>query len=367
MTIDQHFIDTALTRVSGQIAVLGSVELCDFGQFDRYLALSALQKAIRRDEFTLAWAASSYLLENFPAHFWKRLVIIAFEDIGVADVELCLATILICSEENKRVELGGCLKVAFALVGELCSAKKDRCTDDLFDVVSRDPQMIEYRADLADQYAEGTDTKIELVGGGVCELASRMAVLAGYADEVPGGNLRKRVWASTIHAISSGITDPRVWGVAELGLQRTGSILAPMLAAVGCYASSSPSTVDDHFPDSEEVKGIPVWVAGMHTRVGLDGFRRYIRSSKSMSKLLSTASTGEVSKSKIVGALVFRLDCGQLRHRLDWSLADELKSRATELGWGLSDEAVPEALNILRSEYELLNRYRLEALLDYLP
>ena len=366
MTTDQHFIDAARTRVSGKIADSGAAILCDFDQFDRYLALSALQKAIRRDDFDLAWAASSYLLENFPAHFWKRLVIIAMEDVGVADIELCLATILICTEENRRVELGGCLKVASVLVRELCSAPKDRCADDLFDVVSRDPLLIERRANIADQIAEGEDPMAIPHTGGVYEAASRMAVLANCADEVPDGNLRKRAWASAIHAISPSILDPRVQGVAKLGLKHTGSILAPMLAAVGCNAVESDETVDDQFQEGAEIKGIPVWVAGMHTRVGLDGFRRYIRSSKRMTELLNSASTGDVSRSKVVGALVFRLDCGQLRHRLAWSLAEELKFRATGLGWGISDDAVPEALAVLRSEFDLLNRCRQEALEDHL-
>ena len=88
MSTYQHFIDAAQTRVQEKIAATGDVKLCDFGSFDRYLALSALQKAIRRDDFDLAWNASSYLLENFPAHFWKRLVIIVMEDVGVALVDL---------------------------------------------------------------------------------------------------------------------------------------------------------------------------------------------------------------------------------------------------------------------------------------
>jgi len=63
---------------------------------DRYIALSALQKAIRRGNEDLALRAAANLMINGPKAIWRRLGIIAFEDIGVANIDAVgWATVLI--------------------------------------------------------------------------------------------------------------------------------------------------------------------------------------------------------------------------------------------------------------------------------
>ena len=54
---------------------------------DRYIALSAFQKAIRRRNEDLALRAATSLMVNGPKAIWRRLGIIAFEDIGVANID----------------------------------------------------------------------------------------------------------------------------------------------------------------------------------------------------------------------------------------------------------------------------------------
>ncbi len=54
---------------------------------DRYIALSALQKAIRRGHEDLALRAAMNLMIGGPHAIWRRLGIIAFEDIGVANID----------------------------------------------------------------------------------------------------------------------------------------------------------------------------------------------------------------------------------------------------------------------------------------
>lgn len=56
------------------------------GGYDFYEVLSALQKTIRRGdkEAALYWSTELYLSE-YEAHAWKRLLIIATEDVGMAD------------------------------------------------------------------------------------------------------------------------------------------------------------------------------------------------------------------------------------------------------------------------------------------
>ena len=334
--------------------------------FDRWLASSLLQKSIRRDKPDLAWLAASYLLENYPAYFWRRLPIIALEDIGVGDLDVTMMAILAGSNTRLRVELGGCLLAATALIELMCAATKDRSTDDLFDVVLRCPNLREER--IAKFEAEQLEElfKSDPLGGGVLNIANLMFVQAGSIGDLPASGIKKKVWAEAIHRNVSETTPTGLAETSLLGLKATGSILAPMLFAVGCHAEFGCPKTDDALPDNPKGTAIPTWALGQHTRVGLDGFRRYIGRSRRIHTLLSKAADGSVSRPKTIGGLVYRLDCGQMLHRRDCKLSTDLKHQATNLGWGIPDEAVPEALSILRDEFDLLNACRVEALKAHL-
>jgi hypothetical protein len=55
---------------------------------DPWLAASALQKSIRWDATEDALIAAHTLLEIRPDRLWRRLAIIALEDVGLGDLDL---------------------------------------------------------------------------------------------------------------------------------------------------------------------------------------------------------------------------------------------------------------------------------------
>jgi hypothetical protein len=57
-----------------------------------WLGMSLLQKAIRRARKGLALRAAATLLHGSPERLWRRIGCIAFEDIGVADLETASAS-----------------------------------------------------------------------------------------------------------------------------------------------------------------------------------------------------------------------------------------------------------------------------------
>lgn len=52
-----------------------------------YVGASLLQKAIRRGRIELALQAAATLLEQSPERLWRRLACIAFEDVGLGDLD----------------------------------------------------------------------------------------------------------------------------------------------------------------------------------------------------------------------------------------------------------------------------------------
>jgi hypothetical protein len=51
-----------------------------------WVAMSAMQKAIRRGREDLALSAAATLLRNAPDKLWRRVGCIAYEDVGVASL-----------------------------------------------------------------------------------------------------------------------------------------------------------------------------------------------------------------------------------------------------------------------------------------
>lgn len=173
---------------------------------DRWLATSLLQKSIRRAKPDLAWLAASYLLENHPAYFWRRLPIIAMEDIGVGDLDVTMMSILAGTDANLRVELGGCILTATALIELMCAATKDRSTDDLFDVVSRSPILREERITAFETEQWYGLFKGEPQVGGILNTANMMFVQAGKIGDLSVTGIKKKDWASVIHQNGSKAT-----------------------------------------------------------------------------------------------------------------------------------------------------------------
>ena len=110
-----------------------------------HIASSGLQKAIRRGDTDAALRSAARLLEDDPARFWRRLVVIVFEDIGIADVDLVGQVPAVSGQKRWRAAHGGEWFVAAHLVTRCCSADKERTVDDVLHLVEFDDRLAEHR------------------------------------------------------------------------------------------------------------------------------------------------------------------------------------------------------------------------------
>jgi hypothetical protein len=116
---------------------------------DTWLATSALQKAIRRGDLGTALQASSFLAEVQPDRLWRRLVVIALEDIGIADLNLVTMVLWASGKRAWRRDHGGEEKVASYVVSQLCAASKCRDGSDVLVIADHHPSLREVRAQFA--------------------------------------------------------------------------------------------------------------------------------------------------------------------------------------------------------------------------
>ena len=116
---------------------------------DRWVAMSALQKAIRRGQVETAKRAVRTLLVTGKVEaVWKRLMIIGFEDIGLGSIDALLMVCALASEKIIRAEYESEMGALDAVVVALCKAPKDRSADLLYSIARFDPALSGFRAML---------------------------------------------------------------------------------------------------------------------------------------------------------------------------------------------------------------------------
>jgi replication-associated recombination protein RarA len=95
---------------------------------EKWIASSALQKCVRRSEAELAQRAAFTFAHLDPAGLWRRLISIAFEDVGAGDIDVLIETVAIATSPDWRANAGE-EKVLAYVVQRLTGAPKDRSAD----------------------------------------------------------------------------------------------------------------------------------------------------------------------------------------------------------------------------------------------
>ena len=114
-----------------------------------WVGMALLQKAIRRGEERLALRAASTLLHVSPERLWRRCGCIAFEDVGVADLDTVAVVTAALSGKRYRENLGGEWRVASRIVSTMVHSQKCRAADDLLLAAENHPDFEDTRLAFA--------------------------------------------------------------------------------------------------------------------------------------------------------------------------------------------------------------------------
>ena len=113
---------------------------------DAWVASSLLQKAIRRGDADLAERAAITLHRLRGNRIWRRFLVIAFEDVGIASVEALIKTTAACTAPSWRANVaGGDERVLCLIARLLAEAPKDRSPDHLISVAQSHPALEDAR------------------------------------------------------------------------------------------------------------------------------------------------------------------------------------------------------------------------------
>ena len=105
---------------------------------DRWVASSLLQKAFAEATFSWRCLRLSDCISSIDPIVWRRLLIIAFEDVGAAEPDALVETVAIATTPKWRSRHGEKESLAYA-VTRLAEAPKDRSADYLISAAEISP------------------------------------------------------------------------------------------------------------------------------------------------------------------------------------------------------------------------------------
>ena len=122
---------------------------------DPWGVTSLLQKSIRRGETEIAQRAAQTFLKLKDPAIWRRFMVIAFEDVGIGNLDALTMTVAVASDGTWRKSNGGDLKLAVQLAGKLAAAPKDRSADYLCQAKDH-PALADFAQAMANASSEAS-------------------------------------------------------------------------------------------------------------------------------------------------------------------------------------------------------------------
>jgi hypothetical protein len=296
---------------------------CEPLQVSPWVAMSGLQKAIRRGEEHLALRAAATLLHVSPDRLWRRCGCIAFEDIGVADLDTVVIVMAALAGKRFRASLGGEWAVASCMVSKMVHAPKCRAADDLLLAAENHRDFEDARL----QFASSTGDLIRIAtGADPLPIRALAAWFAIGTDRRPSPRLSSRQGdpTATFNALRE-VIDPSVVEIAKEGFRRTGEVLGPFVALLWPMRQQQIATVaDDEFPPELMIGDVPGWAYDVYSREGRAALAEFIGGRTETARWVR-AHIPPRQRLAFLGGIVFRVEGGLVRKRLQWKTGDELR------------------------------------------
>ncbi|QBK30144.1 hypothetical protein [Roseitalea porphyridii] len=343
-----------------------------------WLAASLLQKSIRRGQTQWAMAAADHMLRIDPDRLWRRLLIIAFEDVGIANLQL-IAQATAATQFRRTYEQRGMAATAVHFMAkELAASPKCRASDDSYTTIEGSSEISRFMQErfdwpLPDLMACVMDSQIPIE-----ERTSALWLALGTQQKgVTGLPVRRGQPKATFDLMIDLGWPHTLVEIARAGYAKTGEIICafiPLLLAdwrslddVGDITCPSPQAPrwqvrDDAIPPlkTDDAFGIPLFALDQFTREGQWAMRRFLQGPSETARLVRNHIAVDERRS-VFGLLLFYADSSLLKKRLVWTTGADLRHRATAIVSARFGSDADLILNQMRSDLPLLDAIRAEA------
>jgi hypothetical protein len=290
---------------------------------DRWLALSALQKSIRRGDSRTAQRALRTLYQHDPSSTWRRLLFIACEDVGIGALGTEVMTARRSANAKARREMGRDEAAALATAQMLADAPKDRSADLLFAVALHDPALETMRSRCR---SVSVTRPLELVADPTLSLPERaLAVWHSSGVESRG---EQRVGSGELDALTRTYAElgvpERLLEAVAMAIKKAREPFALLLPLLWLAAAGSESELlDSPLPPSGLIIGVALYALDKRTRLGRQAIGRFAQENAEIAQFLTERGRGSGNDGALRMA-VFYADGALTRPTLRWRHSAEL-------------------------------------------
>jgi hypothetical protein len=324
-----------------------------------WLAMSLLQKSLRRGEVGFALQAASTLLHADPERLWRRLICAAYEDIGMGDVDAVALVNGAMAGKLFRRSVGGDWDVAAFLVERLASTRKCRAADDLLMTLQVHPAYAQERLSLTDLQTP----ELMNYATGAADLISRSIAVCyalGTDRWKPEGLRGRRGEPAYVfqHMLDIGYAHC-VLELARTGFNRVREPLPALMSFVSptCLGGTEALGKDDEVAATQMVGAVPTWALDQYTREGKEALRRFLHRDVPIIRFVDK-HVPPPHRLRFIGGLLFRIDGSLMRQRLQWQAGLSLRFAMEVEANGCGIDNAAEALDLMRSDLDAFNSER---------
>jgi hypothetical protein len=333
---------------------------------DPWLAASLLQKSIRRGLPDLAAYGVTAYHRMRGKQAWRRLIIIAFEDVGVAAPELVAEVTSQCAQALQRTTRSTDAAQLARLARQLAGAPKDRSADYLVSAIKCHPGWERHRIEVA---RLPVPDRIRLATDAAADPPLR-ATAVWYASGINGGG-PQMVGPGDLEGLLSEFVRAGVPGDVAIAVRqaalRTGepiTLFLPLLWLAAGEGRVEPNVVTSQLRSSPMEDGLPLWVLDKHTATGKRAIGEFARSNDAVRTALE-ASVPEFRARDVALMAAFYADAIELDRKLLWPGIPRLEQAGMEadmVSAGAPYNAAPDIIQTVRENLPYLNAIRSRSL-----
>jgi len=322
----------------------------------KWLNISALQKAIRRGQVERAIQFARQGCQLDAEHVFRRLAVCALEDVGIGNFLAVASCLAVLGDKMRRNEAGEANLAAY-LAQMLAESPKSRLACDLL-------SLVEYNPALKPLVADWPKASDAVLASRVRDLSlpieNRMLatwLLAGthrfHSSVLPKSNYRPR--SALMKEMAKARVPLILYYIADRGAARTSDALFCSYLQIWNMVKDMDEFVlaKNEIPGSEIVGDFPAEAYDMHTREGriaISRFQRYLEREKIMPRWLG--------KRLDLANIIFRLEGGLS----NFEVMNEESLRISNLAAGLEIAGVanlePKLAGMLTHHISTLNQIR---------
>lgn len=329
---------------------------------DRWIALSSLQKSIRRGAVEHATLAAEALWSE-PSRLLDRLLVIGLEDIGVGDLNVLREVIELTTERTWRRKLPDKgWSATLALVEQMCAATKSRYSDEVLAIAALEPALGPARSDLM----VGSDRELMDCITSTYDIGTRAVAiwcLAGTARYPMEGAPRRQGTLAAVWEAAGALGVPvEFLDLLDRAARRMRWPLAILLPLA--YVSKAGGAPTQLLKDTpfETHRGVPLYALDQFTRRGRAAIASWVAGCPELQEVLQKAASS-TAWLKITRYMVFAVEGQDCSRHLMWPEQRDLlrRSMLAELtGQGLTAEFMDPLLACAMANLPALNECRRE-------